>query len=135
MFRPRVRAGSPAGGQFAARARPEPGVSLADGAGWNELYYGLAHGLMPLEQRRLLARWSVRQAFANGTVDLMLGTEGAERAAAIKEAALSDGKLDAAVAALAAQEESSSSRVSTTSLGFHLCKQLLLAERDAGGTG
>lgn len=128
----RVKAGVPAGGQFTGRARSEAPVSLGGAARANALFHNMTGGAMSLEQQRPLARAAVRESFEDGSVARMLGRKGAAEVQSIRAAAGNDRKLDAAVAALVEQEHRSPGRIPSNALGYHISKQLLLAERGTG---
>lgn len=131
----RVKAGVPAGGQFAKRSRGEASVSLGASTHENALFHNMTRGTMSLAQQRPLARTAVREAFEDGSVRRMLGWEGAHEAESIRAAAGQDRKLDAAVAALVEQERRTPGRIPSAALGYHISKQLLLAERNANKYG
>ncbi|MCC3292994.1 hypothetical protein [Arthrobacter sp. zg-Y1110] len=130
MFRPRVQAGVTAGGQFASRGRQESPVSLSDRRSENALFHNMTRGTMELSQQRPLARSAVRKAIGDGSAARMLGRNGAGDIAVIEAAVRQDRKLDAAVDALVEQERKHPGRIPSNALGYHLCRQLLQAERN-----
>lgn len=130
MFRPRVQPGVPAGGQFASKAQSESPVTLADRRRHeNVLFQNLAGGKMDPGNRRRLARSAALQALSDGTAARMLGSSGINDLGLIESAARQDTKLDRALAEVVKLEQVSPGRVPSNALGYHLCKQLLLAER------